>query len=109
MLEDLDKALSKSLGWESFNGFRAEMLQLKEKCEQRIVENDALVKDIRSGIVSLTVDLPPEVTSLGFLFVRKYEKQFGVVIDRPEGSKGSGKGSSAPPRNLVVRGLKDET
>jgi len=59
-------------------------------------------------VVSMNVDLPPEVTSLGFLYVRKFEKQFGVVIDRPEGSKGSGKGSQAPPRSLVIRGLKEE-
>jgi len=60
-------------------------------------------------VVSQNVDLPSEVTGFQFLFKRKFEKQYGVVIDRPEGAKGGGKGSSSPPpKGFIIRGLKKE-
>jgi len=134
MLEELERALSQSLGYHSFKNFQTTMQTLKAQCEERLKQNEELAKNVRSGnmqrrivqrvaaskgvkaedlnpdaVVNVNVDLPPEVTSLNFLYRPKFEKQFGVVIDRPDGSKGSGKGGpQPPPKMLIIRGIEPE-
>lgn len=134
MEADFQQNLSQALAFDSYRCFQAEAQQIREKCEARIQANEASLKTVKSrdnqrqvlnkiadakgvkaedidekDVVSQSVDLPTEVTALQFLYKRKFEKQYGVVIDRPEGSKGAGKGSSSPPpKGLVVRGLKAE-
>lgn len=132
MLMDVENSLSKALAFESFKCFQADMTKLKEQCEEKLKANEVIIKAVRStsnqkrlvqrvanskgvnpeelnekDIISMSVDLAPEVTSVSFLYQRKYEKQFGVVIDRPDGapSKGAGKGVT---RSLIVRGLEGE-
>merc|ERR1719313_962261 len=136
MQADVDSALSQVLAFESFRQFQADMETLRKKCQGRIEENEQLAKSVKSNqqqrklismiaeakgvkaedlkesdVASQNVELPTEVMALQNLFRRKFEKQYGVLLDRPEGSssKGGGKGGSAPPaKGFVVRGLKAE-
>jgi hypothetical protein len=135
MQTDMEIALSQALAFESFRAFQAEMTVIKEECQARLAANEAAAKSVKSKdnqrrilaqvaevkgvkaeeldekqVVNTNVDLPPEVTSLQFLFKRKFETQYGVIIDRPEGAQnGGGKGSAGPPpKSLVVRGLQSE-
>eukprot|EP00927_Polykrikos_kofoidii_P065407 TRINITY_DN61163_c0_g1_i1.p1 TRINITY_DN61163_c0_g1~~TRINITY_DN61163_c0_g1_i1.p1 ORF type:complete len:976 (-),score=301.71 TRINITY_DN61163_c0_g1_i1:109-3036(-) len=133
MLEDVENALSKALAFESFRSFQAEMLKLKEQCEERLTENEKIVKNARAGnailrvkqrvaaaknmkveelteeVVSLEVSLPLETTANLPLYQRKFEKQYSVLIDRPDGAKGSSKGTiTRPPTSLIVRGFDAE-
>lgn len=146
MLEDLETALAKAWAFEAFKDFQADMGQLREVVEKKIKETEEALKHARAGnvqrrnlqrvaqakgmkveeleesmIKNTEVDLVPEVAALSFLYLKKLEKQHGVVLDRPDnggkgsgkdGGKGSGKGNSdrdgRPPKGFVVRGLEAE-
>merc|ERR1719174_1569312 len=137
MQQDVDSALSQVLAFESFRQFQADMETLRKKCQGRVEENENLAKSVKSNqqqrklismiadakgvkaedikeadVISQNVELPIEVMSLQFLYKRKFEKQYGVVLDRPEGSKGDGKGgkggTTPTQKSFLVRGLKDE-
>jgi len=130
MISDYQEALSKSLAWESFRNFQAEMNVLRAECEARLKTNAealtasksesgakklqqrvAIAKGVSleeiSELVSINTDVTGEVGSALFIFQRRFEKQFGVVIDRPEAAKGAGKGDAkaSPPKTLIVRGV----
>lgn len=121
MLKDVEQALSSALAFESFRAFQVEISALKTRCEQRIEQNEAVAKTVRSGnfqrrilarvaqakgvkveelnaddVQSVDVQLPAEVIQLFFLFQRKFEKEHGVIVERADGPSkgGGGKGSS---------------
>jgi len=134
---DVQDALSKALAFDSFRHFQSDMAEIKEKCQKRIEANELIAKSVKSNqqqrklismvaeakgvkaedikeadVISQNVELPIEVMSLQFLYKRKFEKQYGVVLDRPEGSKGDGKGGKGgtipTQKSFLIRGLKDE-
>jgi len=134
MQADVEAGLSQALAFDSFRAFQVDVLALKVKCEARIENNEELLKKVKSreherkmlqqvadskgvkiedlnaaDVVTLTVDLPAEVISLQSLWKRSMQSKYGVLIERPEGSKGGGKGKDGPaPKNLTVRGLTTE-
>jgi len=137
MLAGKRQELSKAHRWESYLKFQEDMNKLREKVQKRIAANDAQEKSVRSdndkkrlagrvasskgvkpeeidegSIVSTVVDLSQDVTAVSFLYKSRFEKQYGVVIDRPDGPKGMGKGAGQdlrPPRSFVVHGVGGET
>merc|ERR1712137_1198357 len=82
--------------------------------QRRILNRVATAKGVKvedlnvDEVVSLTVDLIPEVISLLYLYQRKFEKQYGVIVDRVDGAKAGGKGNAGSAKNLIVRGLEAE-
>merc|ERR1712137_406866 len=82
--------------------------------QRRILNRVATVKGVKvedlnvDEVVSVTVDLIPEVISLLYLYQRKFEKQYGVIVDRVDGAKAGGKGNAGSAKNLIVRGLEAE-
>jgi len=98
MLEDKSQELSKAHRWEAFLKFQEELNQLRERCTKRMASNDVMAKEVRAGndkrriatrvasakgvkvdeldestVVSTTVELPPEVIVLSFLYKSKFE------------------------------------
>jgi len=85
--------------------------------QQRTLQRIAAVKEVKvedlkiENLVALTVDMSLEVTAQISLWGRKLEKQYGVLIERPDSGKGGGKGdkgSRPAPKSLTVRGVEQD-
>mmetsp|Transcript_11519 Transcript_11519/g.26717 ORF Transcript_11519/g.26717 Transcript_11519/m.26717 type:complete len:1003 (-) Transcript_11519:179-3187(-) len=119
MLEDLEGELKTVMAWEAYKDFQGQLNELKAVLEKKLKVNDDLASKVRTGnnqrrmmvrvaavkgvegldaeqITTLPLDIDAQVAVLPWLY-KRYEKQYGVVIDRAQQGKG-----------LLARGLKSD-